>query len=113
MIGHVIRTPHQGSRRRKKRRGSSRRVYRLREFVLAYGCACVVNITCLLLVLPAIVFVYPGTGIVLSRYVGRRVVWWEYRANIKNISSVKLHFIVSWPISMPVFIWQIFVVKFL
>ncbi len=115
MIGQVIRSPHLGSRsgRRGRRRRTGPRRYRIAQFLSAYGIAILVNLVSILFVLPLIVLVYPITGIILSRYIGRRIVWWEYTANLQNISSVKLHFIVTWPVSMPSLIWQTFVVKFL
>jgi hypothetical protein len=100
-------------RRRRGRDCQGPRLYRVREFVAAYAVAVLTNIACLLLMPPLIILVYPGTGIGLSRYIGKRIIWWTFTANVQNVSSTKLHLILTWPVSVPIFLIKLFVAKFL
>jgi len=66
---------------------------------------------CLFLVPPLLILVYPGCGIALSRFIGRRIIWWEFTANIHNVAADKLRTILTWPLSVPVFIVKLFIAK--
>lgn len=115
MVGQGIRIPYQASRRQRKerRRSSGPPLYRISDFVRAYGLAILVNLACVVFAAPIILLLYPATGIVLSRYVGRRIVWFKYSADLLTVSETKLHFILTWPVSLLGLIWRLFVVKFL
>lgn len=89
------------------------RPYGVGAFLGAYALGLLINIAVLLLATPLIVLAYPITGICLSRYIGRRILWWDMAANIQNVTAVKLGFVLSWPMSMPRFIFKVFVSQFL
>lgn len=103
------------SRRRNRRRPrpARRAQYRIREFVGAYAVAVLTNVAWAILAPPVLILSYPISGILLSRYIGQRVSWWKFTASIENVSGVKLHLILSWPVSVPVFVFKVAVVKFL
>lgn len=82
------------------------------KFIGAYVIALTVNLIVLALLLPLLVLVYPITGICLSRYIGRRIIWSTLYATIGNVSTLKLKFIMSWPLAAPHFICRAFVAKF-
>jgi hypothetical protein len=87
--------------------------YKVGAFLGAYALAVAANAACIIVLPPLIIFTYPITGILLSRHIGRRIVWWNINANIENVATAKLHFVASWPASMPAFIWKIFVARYL
>ena len=57
-------------------------------------------------------FAYFVIGVFLSRFIGERVDWWIITASIKNVAAVKFHTILTWPVSVPVFVLRVFVAKF-
>jgi len=59
------------------------------------------------------ILAYVFIGILLSRFIGERVDWWVMTSSIKNVAAMKLHSVFTWPVSVPVFIAQVFVAKFL
>ena len=109
------RRPH---RRRSKRRSNNRNhndpsLYRLRDFTAAYFLAMATILACLIFLPPLLIFVYPFSGICMSRFIGRRIIWWNQANSIENVSAAKVHMVLTWPLSVPIFIGQIFIVKFL
>jgi hypothetical protein len=50
-------------------------------------------------------------GIFMTRYISRRVIWWNQANNLENVYRTKIHMLVTWPVSVPVLIFQIFVVQ--
>jgi hypothetical protein len=62
-------------------------------------------------VLAAIGVAYVGCGISLRRFLHRRLRWFRQTANIAVIVEVKLHIIISWPVSVLVFIVQMAIGK--
>lgn len=104
---------HRRPHRKKHSRQRRPEPYRVREFVGAYLLA-VLGVSAALSFSPALgVISYFVFGIGLSRYISERVEWWEFSANIHNVAAVKLHTIYSWPVSVPIFIFQVFIAKFL
>jgi hypothetical protein len=71
------------------------------------------NIGCLLVAPVLLLIVYPGTGIVLSRFIGRRIIWWKFGANLQTMSAAKIQVVLTWPISIPSFVARVFGVRFL
>lgn len=88
-------------------------MYGIGEMLLAYVVAVLVNVAVAVTMPPLVLLTYPAAGLVLSRFVGDRIVWWTFRANVASISAVKLRLIFTWPAAVPKFLWQLFVVKFL
>lgn len=111
-----------GYRPRRYRRGRSGRARMgntgqstlgVSELAVLYLLALVAFITALALV-PVIAFVlYLPVGMYLSRHIGLRVSWWDQSDNLANVSGAKIRLIISWPLSVPVFLAQMFVAKFL
>lgn len=104
--GHYVRAPRERRRRRQQ-------PYKLGEFILVY----VIALAIVVLVasvnpfaIGASVFV---VGLFVSKFVSRRVTWWNQSDNLTNIFRAKVHTVITWPISLPVLIFQIAVVKFL
>jgi hypothetical protein len=85
--------------------------YRVGELIWAYVIAVLINLATLL-ILPAILIVYPITGLILSRFISRRIIWWDYAANIENVAATKLQFLLTWPVAMPRFIAKAAVARF-
>src|SRR6266481_8643242 len=92
--------PRRNRRRsRRQNRGKHREEvepYKLAEFVGAYAVALIVCGIAALALPPLLLVAYPTCGLVLSRFVGRRVVWWTHTASIENIMKVKLTFALTW-----------------
>jgi hypothetical protein len=108
---HRQRRPHRGPRQERGR--PAPRLYSVGQLLTAYTAAVLANLGCLLLVPPMAVLAYPVAGVCLSRYVGRRIIWWNQADSIKNVASAKIHMVLTWPISAPVFIWQVLVANHL
>lgn len=107
--GHLTHPRHRRPRRqgRNGRRGEAR--YYLRDYLIA-----VMTLAALaLLVFPLAIIGYPLMGIWLSRRIGRQVAWSPNHATIASVSAAKLGTILRWPIAVPTFIWQVFVVRHL
>ena len=121
MIGRVVRTPQYDQMRpgegegpgRSRSHASGHRLYRISDILIAYSVSALVNLIALVLVPVLVILTYPMAGIYLSRSIGKSVIWWPFAANVQNISATKLHLILTWPISVPLFAWQLFIVKFL
>ncbi|MBS4083725.1 MAG: hypothetical protein KGZ73_09265 [Rhizobiales bacterium] len=86
--------------------------YSIAGFIGAYSVAVLINLLALV-VFPILLLVYPITGICLSRYIGRRMVWWNFAASIENVAAAKRKFVLTWPVAMPGLIWKIFLARFL
>lgn len=100
-------------RRGRARRGRGPRQYSLSAFFFAYLGA-ILSCVLVAMVAPGVLLVaYPVAGVVLSRFIGRRVHWWNQADSIANVASTKLHTILAWPIAVPAFIAEVFVAKFL
>jgi hypothetical protein len=61
--------------------------------------------------IPVIGVFYLGCGVALSRFFHHRVRWLRWKASVAVVAHVKLRTIVSWPVSVPVFIAQLCVAK--
>lgn len=105
---HPRRRPTSGRRRTSGRP----RLYCVTDLLCAYALAVSVLWCCLLLEPALALIALPAAGIVLSRFIGRRIVWWNQADSLKNVSSAKLHMVLTWPVSMPPLIARIFVSKF-
>ncbi|WP_422050856.1 hypothetical protein [Shimia sp.] len=117
MRSHGNVTGYRPRRRRHRPKGRRRHhgphPYGLLDFIVAYMMG-IIGLGAALAISPMLAFfAYFAIGIILSRYIGKRVRWREMTASIRNVAAVKLHTIYTWPVSMPVFIFQLFVVKFL
>jgi hypothetical protein len=112
MIGRDVSIP-QHQRRSNGRHNRPPRLYRLGDILLAYVAALLVNAAAVATMPPLMILTYPMTGILFSRYIGNRIVWWPFAANLETVASTKLRLILTWPVSVPTFAWQLFVVKFL
>lgn len=116
---HPGHRPHgRGGRRRgpPRRRGGgcpSRRAYALGPMAGAYAAAVAFTLAVAALVPPALLIAYPAAGIYLSRKIDGRIVWWNQADSIQNVSSAKLNLILTWPLSVPVFLFRVFVAKYL
>jgi hypothetical protein len=102
-------------KRRRHRRKQTRKppeIYGIGDLAGAYLIALLINVGCLVLVMPLELIIYPLTGIVMSRYLGRRIIWSKLLGTIENIASAKLGFILTWPLAMPAFLWKLAVVKY-
>jgi hypothetical protein len=109
-IPNVIRTRRRRRRRRNARRGGGGiQPYRLKEFFFAYLIAIAVNVVGFVGLSILFIPFYFITGVVLSRFISRRVIWNPYLASVADIASAKMHTWVTWPISVPVLIWQVLV----
>ena len=63
---------------------------------------------------PAALFLaYPGIGLVISRFVNNRVIWWNQANSLENVFRAKLIFFLLWPIYLPLFIAKLAVAKYL
>ena len=128
ITAHPFRRPHRKHRRwqrhpdrygSRKRRCAQRqrppRPYRLSQFSAAYVAALSVCVTATGVLahsgeaaaLPFIGIVYLGCGITLSRFFHHRVRWLHWKASVAVVAQVKVRTIVSWPVSVPVFIAQV------
>jgi len=63
--------------------------------------------------LPQIGIIYIVTGIFLSRYIGKRVIYWTQMNNIQNVIESKYRTILYWPVEIPRLTWCVFVAKHL
>ena len=62
----------------------------------------------LILISPA---VYIATGVVVTKFVSERVVWDDYIASLHDVAKAKMHTWLTWPVSVPVLLWKIFVIQ--
>lgn len=113
--GDFARYCHRGNRRRPKgrRRSHGPQPYKVMDFIGAYLLALTAFLVSAAISPVLAVFAYVLSGIYLSRFIGDRVDWWIIMASVKNVAAVKLHSIFTWPVSVPVFIFQVIIVKFL
>jgi hypothetical protein len=113
--GDFARHRPRGNRRRPKgrRRSHRPRKYSVGEFIGAYIRAIAALIVAAAVSPALAVLSYIPIGIYLSRYIDQRVDWWIITASVKNVSIVKLHTIITWPVTVPVFIFHVFIAKFL
>jgi hypothetical protein len=88
-------------------------MYSVADFVIAYGGGVMINLVCLVLIPPGILLSYPLTGILLSRFIGRRIAWLPWAASVHNIAATKVGLILTWPVSVPRFIVALAVAKHL
>lgn len=56
---------------------------------------------------------YLAAGIWLSRALERRMRWNHNLTSLARAARAKLGFILGWPVSMPVLIWRLLVMRFL
>ena len=95
MFGRDVRIPHYGPRPTTRR--PPPRMYRIGDILLAYIAALLVNAAVAVAAPPLLILTYPAAGLVLSRYIGKRIVWWPFTANVEFISAVKLRLILAGP----------------
>jgi hypothetical protein len=105
-------------RRRRRRRRNGRqqlnvRLYRVREFVVAYAVAILVSVAGFIVLKLWFLPFYVLVGVLLTRYISQRVLWNYYIASLSDVARAKMHTWITWPISLPVLIWQIVVVQHL
>ncbi|WP_209428293.1 hypothetical protein [Pararhodobacter sp. SW119] len=63
---------------------------------------------------PRALFVaYPGIGLVVSRFVNNRVIWWNQANSLENVFRAKLLFWLLWPLYLPIFIIKLTVARYL
>lgn len=105
---NIIRAPRQ----RGKHRGT-RPHYRLSEFVMAYALGILV-VAVVVSVSPLLTGLSIGVvGVFITRFISRRVVWWNQADNLENVFRAKLHTLFTWPISVPILIFKIAVTQWL
>lgn len=102
-----------GRRRRSGHRRSPEPSYNISHFIGIYSACVVALFVVAVAAFPVALFLYPVLGIVISRFVDKRIVWWNQSDNIENVANAKLHLIATWPLSMPYFIFKVFVSKYL
>jgi hypothetical protein len=110
MIGHMITAPRRRQRAIERQAPSQ---YRARDILAAYAVAVMINLVVLTLMAPLLLLSYPVTGVCLSRYIGRRIVWWPFAANVQNVAAIKMHIVWTWPLTVPTFAWQLLIVRYL
>lgn len=102
-------------RRRRRDRGRGRipiQPYQIGEFIGAYLVALFVSIVGVVLLNVLFIPFYFLTGIILTRYISQRVIWNYYIASLADVAHAKTRAWLTWPISVPVIIWQIIVVHY-
>lgn len=105
----LIRAPGTG------RNGGRRppRKYRIAEFVRAYVLALAGCLAALLVDPVAGVLAWPICGLLVSRFVSKRVIWWSQTNNLANVAGSKLSMVLRWPLTMPALIFRLIVVRYL
>jgi hypothetical protein len=83
------------------------------ELIGAYLGAVLVSIIGILVLNIAFVPFYFLIGVLLTRYISRRIIWNVYIASLADIATAKMHTWLTWPFSVPVLIWQIIVANHL
>lgn len=112
-VGYRPRRWRRGRLSRERKRKAGQTPYKVSEFVLLYLLALVLFSVAVALA-PLVAFaLYLPVGIYLSRYIGLRVSWWDQSDNLENVSSAKLRLVATWPLSVPMFLAQMAIAKFL
>jgi hypothetical protein len=62
---------------------------------------------------PAILVSYPVSGIVLSRFISRRVVWWRQANSLRAIAANNVRTILTWPTAVPKLVASLAAARFL
>ena len=87
--------------------------YGVRDLAAVYSVALILNVAVLVVFFPGIFLTYPASGVFLSRYIGQRVMWSFVFGTIENVAAAKRNMILRWPVLIPPFIVNAFVVKYL
>lgn len=84
----------------------------LKQILMSYIVAVFALAGCILVQNLGILAVgYVVIGVYLTRYVSRRIIWNQHLASLADIYRAKVTTWYSWPISIPVLIWQMYVVQ--
>ena len=87
--------------------------YILHKLLGAYACALAACAVSAIVAGPLAIIVYVTAGILLTRYVGRRVIWWPHANNVENVYRVKIRSILAWPKEFGQFIWKLAISRLL
>ncbi len=112
-----------GRRPSRKYRRQFRKPFRIREFVAAYLAAIFSWSVLTILVADKWPFlsllIYVLAGFLITQFVSRRferggaLRWNWHLASIADIARAKISMLLTWPVALPVLIWQLMIFKFL
>lgn len=93
--------------------GNTRASYRLMHFLILYM-ASISSIIILSAVEPiSLIFAYPVIATITSRFISRRIKWWNQTNSVENIFRAKLRFWLFWPYEVPSFIIKVAIARYL